>query len=49
MRTVPGGGRADRRRELTLRDAGYDVRRYTWQQVTEQADQVIADLRAGLG
>jgi predicted transcriptional regulator of viral defense system len=39
----------DRRRELTLRNAGYDVRRYTRQQVTEQADKVVADLRAWLG
>ncbi len=44
----PAAAERDRRRELTLRDAGYDVRRYTWQQVTEQADRVIADLRTGL-
>jgi very-short-patch-repair endonuclease len=35
----------DHRRDLDLRTAGYIVLRYTWQQVTGQADRVVADLR----
>jgi very-short-patch-repair endonuclease len=38
----------DRQRELKLRAAGYSVMRYTWQQVTEQSELVLADLRAAL-
>ena len=38
----------DRRRELTLRSAGNVVLRYTWEQVTEQPEQVVADLRLAL-
>lgn len=41
----PAANEADRRRELILRRAGYRVVRYTWQQVTRQPDEVIADLR----
>jgi hypothetical protein len=38
----------DRGRELKLRNAGYTVVRYTWQQVTRQPDLVAADLRRAL-
>ncbi len=38
----------DRDRDLTLRTAGYEVRRYTWQQVTEQSEAVAADLHHAL-
>ena len=34
----------DRQRELTLRAAGYGVRRYTWLQVTTDPAAVAADL-----
>lgn len=39
---------ADRRRELTLRTAGYEVRRYTWAQITKDEARVVADLIAAL-
>ena len=35
----------DRRRDLDLRAAGFTVLRYTWTQVTEEGDLVVADLR----
>jgi very-short-patch-repair endonuclease len=39
----------DRRRELTLRAAGYTVVRYTWEQVTQRPAEVVADLVTLLG
>jgi very-short-patch-repair endonuclease len=39
----------DRERELALRSSGYLVLRYTWEQVTEHGDKVVADLRRMLG
>jgi very-short-patch-repair endonuclease len=39
----------DHRRDLDLRAAGYTVLRYTWQQVTQTPDRVVADLRRALG
>jgi hypothetical protein len=47
--TTPAQIHRDRRRELTLRKAGYDVLRYTWHQVNHQADEVLPDLRRALG
>ena len=38
----------DRTREMALRAAGFSVLRYTWQQVTEEPEQVVADLRAAV-
>jgi hypothetical protein len=38
----------DRGRELELRNAGYIVLRYTWQQITRQPELVAADLRRAL-
>jgi very-short-patch-repair endonuclease len=35
----------DRQRELALRAEGFQVIRYTWEQVTGQPDEVAADLR----
>jgi hypothetical protein len=45
---TPAAMQRDRDRDLTLRAAGYEVRRYTWQQVTEQPEAVVADLRPAL-
>ena len=42
---TPAAMEEDRRRDLELRAAGYTVLRYTWRQVTEEGDLVIADLR----
>jgi very-short-patch-repair endonuclease len=39
----------DHRRDLELRAAGYRILRYTWRQVTETPELVVADLRAALG
>ncbi len=44
----PAAVERDRRRELKLRRAGFEVRRYTWQQVTRDPDAVVADLRAAI-
>jgi very-short-patch-repair endonuclease len=44
----PAALERDRRRELSLRGAGYFVLRYTWQQVVEQPEAVAADLRRAL-
>jgi very-short-patch-repair endonuclease len=38
----------DRCRDLDLRAAGFMVLRYTWTQVTEHSEAVVADLRAHL-
>jgi very-short-patch-repair endonuclease len=38
----------DHRRDLELRAAGYTVLRYTWQQVTQTPERVVADLRREL-
>jgi hypothetical protein len=38
----------DRQRELDLRSRGFVVLRYTWEQVTERADEVVADLSRAL-
>ena len=39
----------DRQRELALRAHGFQVVRYTWEQVTRQSDAVVADRRRLLG
>jgi very-short-patch-repair endonuclease len=39
----------DRQRELRLRRAAFRVIRYTWQQVTQTAELVVAELRHELG
>jgi hypothetical protein len=45
---TPAAIERDRRRDLTLRAAGYRVLRYTRHQVTKTPDPVLADLRSGL-
>jgi very-short-patch-repair endonuclease len=40
---------ADRRREMRLRQLGFRVIRYTWQQVTQTPEPVVAELRRELG
>jgi hypothetical protein len=42
----PPANETDRRREMTLRRAGYLVVRYTWEQVTRRPDEVVIDLTA---
>jgi very-short-patch-repair endonuclease len=42
---TPAAMEADRRRDLDLRAAGYTVLRYTWRQLTDEAERVVADLR----
>ena len=44
----PAALERDRQRDLELRSAGFDVRRYTWQQVTQDPEAVVADLRTAL-
>jgi hypothetical protein len=39
----------DRRKDLALRTAGFIVLRYTWQQLEEERELVIADVLASLG
>ena len=38
----------DHRRDLTLRETGLRVLRYTWAQITQEAERVVADLRPAL-
>lgn len=45
---TPAGMEEDRGRDLRLRQAGYTVRRYTWQQVTGVPEAVARDLRTTL-
>jgi len=45
----PTANETDRRRELTLRRAGFRVVRYTWEQVTRHPEEVVADLFSQLG
>lgn len=42
---TPTAMEEDRRRELALRAAGYTVLRYTWTQVTQESELVVAELR----
>jgi very-short-patch-repair endonuclease len=46
--SYPAAAERDRRRDLMLRGAGYEIRRYTWEQITEHPEQVIGDLSAAL-
>ncbi|HEY6398272.1 MAG TPA: DUF559 domain-containing protein, partial [Solirubrobacteraceae bacterium] len=46
--STPARMEHDRARDLALRRSGYRVNRYSWRQVTEQGDLVLADLRAAL-
>jgi hypothetical protein len=39
----------DRRRDLKLRAAGYIVLRYTWDQLTQEIELVMADIKRALG
>jgi very-short-patch-repair endonuclease len=39
------GMKRDRERELALRAAGFQVVRYSWEQVTGRPERVAADLR----
>lgn len=41
---TPTAVERDRRRELALRAAGFQVLRYTWQQITQEPKTVVADL-----
>jgi len=43
---TPAAMEEDRRRDLDLRAAGYTVLRYTWRQLTDEAERVVADLRS---
>jgi very-short-patch-repair endonuclease len=45
---TPAAVERDRRRELTLRSAGFSVLRYAWAQVTGDPEAVLADLRGAL-
>jgi hypothetical protein len=47
--TLIPANETERRRELTLRAAGYTVVRYTWEQVTQRPNEVVADLVRLLG
>ncbi len=46
---TPAAMQRDRDRDLTLRNAGYGVLRYTWRQVTERPETVASDTRRALG
>jgi very-short-patch-repair endonuclease len=41
---TPAGMEEDRRRDLVLRRAGYTVLRYTWRQIADHPELVVADL-----
>ena len=45
----PAAIETDRRREMRLRRAGFRVIRYTWHQVTQTPELIIAELRSELG
>ena len=45
----PGALNADRERDVELVLAGYRVLRFTWEQVTQRPDYVIASILAALG
>jgi len=45
---TPARMKRDRERDLDLRGAGFTVHRYSWWQVTDQAERVATDLRAAL-
>jgi len=45
---TPAAVAADRARDLYLRDAGYQVLRYSWDQIIHEPERVVADLRRHL-
>jgi very-short-patch-repair endonuclease len=46
--STPRAIERDHQRDMDLRAAGYTVLRYTWQQITQRAEQVAAELRRAL-
>jgi very-short-patch-repair endonuclease len=45
---TPAAIERDQRGQLALRAAGYQVLRYTWQQITQEPERVAVDLRLAL-